>query len=204
MIVVVKLSEWAKANGVSRQSACRWFHAGVLPVPAYQLSTGTIPVGGNEPRAGGAALCARLSSADQRSDPHRQVARPAGLVAREGFGASRAVSELGSGLDGGSESQAAPRLPLLPLRPLRSGHRPGPQRSLEPGLARGDHRHYRYRQWGGNQPAQAGERTGRGEVHGYGQVLLAEPSRRHQPDQGGQDRHRHPATGGSEPCACRK
>ena len=37
MIVAVKLSEWAKANGVSRQSACRWFHAGVLPVPARQF-----------------------------------------------------------------------------------------------------------------------------------------------------------------------
>jgi predicted site-specific integrase-resolvase len=29
MIVAMKLSEVAEANGVSRQSACCWFHAGV-------------------------------------------------------------------------------------------------------------------------------------------------------------------------------
>jgi putative resolvase len=44
MIEPVKLSEWARANGVSRQSATRWFHAGVLPVPARQLVTDTILV----------------------------------------------------------------------------------------------------------------------------------------------------------------
>jgi len=44
MIELVKLSEWARANGVSRQSATRWFHAGVLPVAARQLTTGTILV----------------------------------------------------------------------------------------------------------------------------------------------------------------
>ncbi len=72
----------------------------MLPVPAYQLSTGTILVAETEPSAGGVALCARVSSADQRSDPDRQVARPAGLAAREGLGASKVVPELGSGLDG--------------------------------------------------------------------------------------------------------
>lgn len=49
MIVVVKLSEWAVADGVSRQSACRRSCAGVLPGPAYQLSTGTILLEENEP-----------------------------------------------------------------------------------------------------------------------------------------------------------
>lgn len=44
MIGLVKLSEWARQNGMSRQGATRWFPAGVLPVPARQLATGTIPV----------------------------------------------------------------------------------------------------------------------------------------------------------------
>jgi len=44
MMVVVKLSEWARINAVSRQSACRWSHAGVLAVPARQLATGTVLV----------------------------------------------------------------------------------------------------------------------------------------------------------------
>ena len=108
MIVAVKLSEWAKANGVSRQSACRWFHAGVLPVPARQLATGTILV--DEPPAGrtGVALYARVSSGDQRADLDRQVARSAGHTASMGVVVwwcggvvvSKVVSEVGSGLNG--------------------------------------------------------------------------------------------------------
>jgi putative resolvase len=49
MMECMKLSEWARDNGVSRQSAARWFHAGILPVPARQLATGTILVDGPAP-----------------------------------------------------------------------------------------------------------------------------------------------------------
>jgi predicted site-specific integrase-resolvase len=96
----VKLSEWAKANGVSRQSACRWFHAGVLPVPARQLATGTILV--EEPPAGrsGVALYARVSSADQRGDLDRQVARLVEHSTGVGIAPTKVVSEVGSGLNG--------------------------------------------------------------------------------------------------------
>ncbi|MHB1533034.1 MAG: IS607 family transposase [Acidimicrobiales bacterium] len=95
MIVAVKLSEWAKANGVSRQSACRWFHAGMLPVPARQLTTGTILV--DEPPAGraGVALYARVSSGDQRGDLDRQVARLAGHTASMGVVVSKVVPRRG-------------------------------------------------------------------------------------------------------------
>ncbi len=77
-----------------------------------------------------------------------------------------------------SENQAVPRRAQFPLRALWPGPRPRPQRGPQPGLA---HRGRRYRQWGGNRPGRPGERTGRGEVHGLAQVLLDEPSRRHQP-----------------------
>ncbi|MEW6080943.1 MAG: IS607 family transposase, partial [Bacillota bacterium] len=40
----MKLSEWAKQNGVRYQTAWRWFKAGILPVPATRLPTGTILV----------------------------------------------------------------------------------------------------------------------------------------------------------------
>lgn len=99
MIVAVKLSEWAKANGVSRQGACRWFHAGVLPVPARQLATGTILVEEPHGRAG-VALYARVSSGDQRADLDRQVARLVGHTASMGVVVSKVVSEVGSGLNG--------------------------------------------------------------------------------------------------------
>lgn len=40
----MKLSEWTRASGVSRQTATRWFHASILPIPARQVGTGTILV----------------------------------------------------------------------------------------------------------------------------------------------------------------
>jgi predicted site-specific integrase-resolvase len=99
MIVVVKLSEWAKADGLSRQSAGRWSCAGVLAVPALKLSTGMILLEGNEPSSGGVAVYARVSSADQRSGPDRPLARPGDLAAGECLGASKVVPALGSGLN---------------------------------------------------------------------------------------------------------
>jgi putative resolvase len=87
-------------NRVSRQSACRWFPADVLAVPARQSATGRILV--EEPSAGraGAALCARVSSADQRGDQDCQVAR---LVERStgiGRAPTTVVPEVGPGLNG--------------------------------------------------------------------------------------------------------
>ena len=42
----MKLAEWARVNGVRKDTAYRWFHAGILPAPAMQLPTGTIFVTG--------------------------------------------------------------------------------------------------------------------------------------------------------------
>jgi putative resolvase len=75
MMVDMKLAEWARTKGVSRQSATRWSHAGVLPVAAHQLTTGTVLVEEQAPVAAGVAVYARVSSADQRVDLVRQVAR---------------------------------------------------------------------------------------------------------------------------------
>jgi putative resolvase len=95
----MKLSEWARANGVSRQSAVGWFRAGVLPVAARQLVTGTILV---EPArsAGGVAICARVSSSGQRGDLDRQVARLAGYLTAGGTAPAKVVCGVGSGVNG--------------------------------------------------------------------------------------------------------
>jgi hypothetical protein len=49
----IKLSEWAKRNGVSYKTAHRMFSKGKLPVPATQLETGTILVMVEEDEATG-------------------------------------------------------------------------------------------------------------------------------------------------------
>jgi putative resolvase len=100
----VKLSEWAGRNGVSRQTAARWFHAGELPVPARQLPSGTILVdaGGVTPPVdtGVVALYARVSSADQKSDLDRQLGRLVAHASAQGLTVARTVTEVGSGLNG--------------------------------------------------------------------------------------------------------
>ena len=40
----MKLSQWAKSQGISYLTAWRMWDAGTLPVPAYQLPTGTVTV----------------------------------------------------------------------------------------------------------------------------------------------------------------
>jgi predicted site-specific integrase-resolvase len=40
----MKLSDWARRHGISYKTAWRWWKAGILPVPARRLPTGTILV----------------------------------------------------------------------------------------------------------------------------------------------------------------
>ncbi len=100
----MKLSEWARRNGVDRHTASRWFHAGCLPVPARQLPTGTIIVEdvGLDVSAvrGGAVLYARVSSSDQKPDLERQLGRLVAFAAAEGLTVSRVVQDIGSAMNG--------------------------------------------------------------------------------------------------------
>ena len=97
----MKLSAWAKQNGLSYKGAYRMWKAGQLPVPAEQLPTGTIlvhpPVTMSER---GVALYARVSSADQKPDLERQVARLAVYAAENSLRVAEVVKEIGSGLNG--------------------------------------------------------------------------------------------------------
>jgi len=75
--------------------------AGQLPVPAEQLPTGTIIVHPVAPSTeGGVALYARVSSADQKADLDRQMARLAVYAAENSLRVTEVVKEIGSGLNG--------------------------------------------------------------------------------------------------------
>ena len=97
----MNLKEWAAAAGVSYTTARRWYEAGKLPVPARKVG-GLILVGepGTAPGPGVTAVYARVSSADQRSDLDRQVARVTAWAAGEGLAVGRVVTEVGSALNG--------------------------------------------------------------------------------------------------------
>lgn len=97
----MKLTDWAKENGLSYVTAWRLFRAGKLPVRATQLETGTILVHPEPVAKGGVALYARVSGSDQRADLERQLGRLSLYAVRNGLQVTRAVSEVGSGLNGG-------------------------------------------------------------------------------------------------------
>lgn len=99
----VKLSEWARAEGVHPQTAYRWFRQGTLPVPAERLATGTILV--HDPRlrsgpAGRTVVYARVSSHDPRGSLDGQVARTVQAATRSGLKVDEVVTEVASGLNG--------------------------------------------------------------------------------------------------------
>ena len=96
----MKLSVWAKEQGISYQAAWRMYRDGKLPVPAEQLPTGTIIVKPPKEEPTGVAIYARVSSSDRRSDLDGQVARVVEFVTRKGWRVVRTVTEVGSGLNG--------------------------------------------------------------------------------------------------------
>jgi hypothetical protein len=69
--------------------------------PGRALATGTVLVHPPQaPSVEAAALYARVSSADQKSDLERQLGRLADYASREKLTVVRSVSEIGSGLNG--------------------------------------------------------------------------------------------------------
>ena len=97
----MKLSEWAKQQGISYKTAWRWYTAGKLPVPAEQAATGTIIVKVPEEKGTGTvAIYASVSSSDQKGDLDGQVARVLAYANSRGLSVSTTVTETGSGLNG--------------------------------------------------------------------------------------------------------
>ncbi|MEU9836449.1 IS607 family transposase [Streptosporangium sp. NPDC048047] len=97
----MKLSEWARQQGVSYQTAWRWVKDGKMPVPVRQAPSGTWIV--EEPLkhvSGHVVAYCRVSSADQKPDLDRQVARVVTEAAKRGLPVGEVVTEVGSGLNG--------------------------------------------------------------------------------------------------------
>lgn len=97
----MKLSEWARRNGVHYQTAWQWARDGKMPVPVTKTATGRYLV--LEPMAdpvGRAVAYCRVSSADQKADLERQAGRVAAAATGMGLAICEVVSEIGSGLNG--------------------------------------------------------------------------------------------------------
>ncbi|NCA89890.1 MAG: IS607 family transposase [Gammaproteobacteria bacterium] len=95
----MKLSVWAELQGISYKTAWRMWKAKTLPVPAYQLATGTVVVDA-KPKASNVALYARVSSSDQKDDLDRQLSRLTQYAVSNKLVIVDVVKEIGSGLNG--------------------------------------------------------------------------------------------------------
>ena len=98
----MNLKEWAASQGVSYATARAWYRAGKLPVPARKVG-GLVLIG--DPAAppapsGQTVVYARVSSADQRPDLDRQVARVTEWATARHLPVDRVVTEVGSALNG--------------------------------------------------------------------------------------------------------
>jgi predicted site-specific integrase-resolvase len=98
----VNLAAWAERIGVARVTAYRWFHSGRLPVPAQRVGRLILV---NDAAAETAqhrrtAVYARVSSADQKADLDRQVARVCAWATAEQIPVDKVVTEVGSALNG--------------------------------------------------------------------------------------------------------
>jgi putative resolvase len=99
--VGVKLSEWAKRNGVHYQTAWVWARDGRMPVPVVQAPSGTwLVVEPEQVHIGRVVAYCRVSSADLRADLDRQVARVVSGATQRGLAVGEVVTEIGSGLNG--------------------------------------------------------------------------------------------------------
>jgi predicted site-specific integrase-resolvase len=96
----MKLSVWAKTQGICYTTAWRMFRDGRLPVPAEQLATGTVIVHVPVNSAEGVALYARVSSGDQKADLDRQLVRLTDYAVSNKLFIVDTVKEIGSGLNG--------------------------------------------------------------------------------------------------------
>jgi putative resolvase len=97
----MKLSAYAKQQGISYQTAWRMWRRGELP--AHQLPSGTVVVevspAPEASRLRKAAVYARISSAENRKNLDAQAERVAAFCAAKGWQVAKVVKECGSGVN---------------------------------------------------------------------------------------------------------
>jgi putative resolvase len=96
----MKLSQYAKQQGISYSTALRWWHQGAIR--GYQAPSGTIIVETQSKQAepdAQVAIYARVSSAGQKEDLERQAERLTQYCTMRGYRVVKLVKEIGSGVD---------------------------------------------------------------------------------------------------------
>ena len=99
----MKLSVWAKQQGICYMTAWRWFRQGVIPVKAIQLPTGTILVQNANSESNSLikknVIYCRVSSANKKDDLMRQIQRCCDFAAVKGISIDKIYKEIASGMN---------------------------------------------------------------------------------------------------------
>ncbi|GAC1426354.1 MAG: IS607-like element IS1602 family transposase [Ktedonobacteraceae bacterium] len=96
----MKLSEYAKQQGISYRTAFRWWQAGTIK--GYQAPSGTIIVTDGEKAVMApekVAIYARVSSQEQKENLDRQAERLKDYCAAKGYQVSSVIKEIASGVN---------------------------------------------------------------------------------------------------------
>src|SRR5947209_19092502 len=95
----MKLSQYAKQQGISYRTALRWFRDGTIQ--GYQAASGTIIVTEREPiqAVQKVAIYARVSSSEHRENLERQAERLSNYCTVRGYQVALVVKEIASGVN---------------------------------------------------------------------------------------------------------
>ena len=95
----MKLSQYAKQQGISYRTAFRWWQAG--QIKGYQAPSGTIIVTTEEPttKVEKIAIYARVSTRERKDNLDRQVELLSSYCAAKGYQISLSVKEIASGVN---------------------------------------------------------------------------------------------------------
>jgi putative resolvase len=110
----MKLSQYAKQQGISYSTALRWWHQGVIR--GYQAPSGTIIVDAEAKlpaREEKVVIYARVSSAQHKENLERQVERLVQYCTMRGYQVVQVVKEMASGVN-----ESRPKLLALLKDPL--------------------------------------------------------------------------------------
>ena len=96
----MKLSQYARQQGISYSTVLRWWHQGVIR--GYQAPSGTIIVETEskpQPKEEHVVIYARVSSPEHRENLERQVERLTHYCTMRGYQVSSVVKEIASGVN---------------------------------------------------------------------------------------------------------
>ena len=97
----MKLSTWAKSQGISYLTAWRWVKTNKFPLPFTYMPSGTIIVQDNPPKKASdeAWIYCRVSSHDKKEDLNRQVLRCEEFCSSKGWIIKKIIKEIASGMN---------------------------------------------------------------------------------------------------------